>query len=247
MRAPSTFADGLETDDDRDEDEDHESADLGWPARVDAWIERDLERRAGDRLPEVQDLLRPLAHAETGGLPVDVWADAATRFRGRTTSTAELDRVVRRFGSYLVADRSGERFALRHETSREHFRSGWGRVTGARHLYAALVFRRAAYRARVIFRERLATLCFHAVLSGHADLAERLRRGPIAEAWSVPWRAGGPPAAVPLQSPETTWSGRPLRVDGSAAMRDAETLGLLAPEVRIAHPEAPPSGITAWT
>ena len=123
---------------------------------------------------------------------------------------------------------------------------------------AATTFRRAAYSGDTPFPARLAALQFHAALAGAGPLAHALATGPVLPAWSTPWRAGGPPAAVPLGMPMRTWWVRALQVDGRAAVavveaggsctvRDAATRVPLGPAIDVSDGGVVPESFTAWT
>ena len=123
---------------------------------------------------------------------------------------------------------------------------------------AVTAFRRAAYSAADTFPVRLAALQFHAALAGARPLAHTLATGPVAPAWSTPWRAGGPPAAVPLGVPTRTWWVHALQVDGrdavavvepdgSCTVRDAATRVPLGPAIDVSDGGAVPESFTAWT
>ena len=98
---------------------------LAWPTRVEDWMARDLRRRLPGTDARLAELLRPLAFAERGGLPVGIWQEAAGLFRREPVALTELDEVVRRLGFFVASSGGADtRYSLRHEAFNAYFRSG---------------------------------------------------------------------------------------------------------------------------
>ena len=102
------------------------SEQLQWPSRVGDWMRRDLSRRLTGERARLADLLRPLAFADRGGLPADIWRATAGRFRGsEPISLAEQAEVVDVLGFFVaVTGERRPRFSLRHDAFAAYFRDG---------------------------------------------------------------------------------------------------------------------------
>jgi WD40 repeat protein len=123
---------------------------------------------------------------------------------------------------------------------------------------AAGVFGRASYTAAAGFGERAAALQFQARLARVDWMADVLAATAGALPWATVWRTGGPPAAVPLGTPLTTWQiaavstpdGRPalatVGVDGLCVVLDAATQSPIGPRFRISPTDDAPSTVVAW-
>lgn len=303
---------------------------LQWPSRVEDWMRRDLQRRLiGDRA-DLGDLLRPLAFADRGGVPAEIWRTAAGLFRGGPAmSVLEQQQVLDVLGFFVaVTGEQRPRFSMRHEAFAAHFRSGpltgeyaaqmssavraavptkagrrrWDQapdyvrwsllshaaeagelddllttepaclaavvvesagaplatVTTAPARQAAGVFRRTSYSAAAAFPERVSVLQFHARLARIEWLANALSADLEASSWSAPWRAGGPPAVVPLSSPLSTWEVFPSRTadsrpalvvvatDASCTVLEAATGAPVGPRFSISPSGDQPVACTAW-
>ena len=116
------------------------SGELHWPSRVEDWMRRDLDRRLPDNRRDLREMLRPLGFAQRDGLPVELWTAAVNRFRDAPTGTTDVGEAVERLGFFLsVTGGAQPRFALRHESFAEYFRSGPMRPVYTRQMYDAVL------------------------------------------------------------------------------------------------------------
>ncbi|WP_440103999.1 nSTAND1 domain-containing NTPase [Streptosporangium sp. H16] len=307
------------------------SASLHWPDRLEDWLEHDVERRLRGSDPWIKELLEPIAMAERGGLPDDLWLAVASAFqKPREVTERDLEQALRILGFFL--DQTGgaaPAYSMRHESFVRYFTGRWRErrdriffetlldrvpvVDGVRQWHRARdyaranlltharnagqiesliteeprclaaadpdsavapltgladpqarqvvrVYRRAAYAQDGTFPERVAALQFHAGLLGAVTVAHALAAAEPPLPWITPWRAGGPPSAIPLGGADLSWWVLPVdgphdapaallvRPDGRGLLVDAATQAPLGPTFTIRPPGTePPDAVTAWT
>ncbi|MEV6157847.1 TIR domain-containing protein [Nonomuraea sp. NPDC052129] len=103
------------------------SEQMRWPDRLEDWLARDIDRRLGGKESWVRELLVPIALAQQGGLPMDLWLKLAQAFeRPREITERDLRHALELF-TFFVGEAGGSvpRFSMRHASFARFFAGRW--------------------------------------------------------------------------------------------------------------------------